>query len=754
MQSNKGFAGLAIQADEKELLSVQLHYNLFLTQEPIKIFLDKNPNMIDNESLKHMIINKGNHSLSLFGPELSLDETCILISFIEYETPVASNEISSMPGVNPQIGVQSVYVNSLQKGVTNIALPSFKNSPNETIFVSTLLLHFDSPNRLMSTTNTVELDLNFDTESDFDFYPQIYYESAKDKLISYVDISEVKPSADIEKQIEVIHVKDNQVGSYVAHMVFANGNTIGSSLDVCNNQIKVGRAQTLSDSSSFYYNDFGREDFTLGILKNNINAQSKFYDAQSDVFYIEVVYEIKSPSFIEVVVEYDITLQNVDLYVFREFNDKIPLEDQELASSTLEIPNMIESTISRHTSIYLSTPGKYSVFIIDKRLPMMFKHLNQFDEESPCALLKISHSIQPFSPMKLQKDSLGFVSSWPRRIDLTDPFFIQPGRNFEVDLFPNSLEVSQSDKISVKFAVIDMATNKKLYNIDPDRISVAIPSRKVSKTDGSQKFFKEVRVRCFFKEETISNVIGGGKILTLANPEKMSDKSFVPYYVIVAGSEPGLNNVEVQPNKTSTNQQQVKDKLTLKQQRQQRSEAISMVNKCKESCKHGDCSKTGACICRRGWMGVNCETKKKFGKFDKIKQKDLIQAKKSSKRTTPEDSTDEDFDYDDDEGMLDEIKVRIPGSKNSQSQSSSSPKVEKYQYGWFDVLLLMLLLFGIALVFYQNLWSGRFCRKKFYKKLKFEDEDEEKEDYPVIHEEMELVGESLEMPRIRKKHDD
>ena len=300
MKGEKGKAIIDLESDEKELLSLQLHYSMFLTQQPLRIYLDKNHIRIVNEELKNTVINKGKHSLKIFGPDLSLDEVCILISFVEYETPVTSEDISAMPGITPNVGVQSILIKSLQKGTSNLQLPSFKDNVNDTMFVSTLLLHFDSSNKLMNTQNIVELDLHFDTEEDFNFFPQIYYESAKDKIISYVDMVDVKPSADISKQIEVIHTKDSKMGSYIAHFVVSSGDTLASSLDACNNQIETGSVQVLGPTSSFYYSDIGIEDFTLVILKDSTAEGSKFYDSESEVFYIEIVYEIKTPSYIEV----------------------------------------------------------------------------------------------------------------------------------------------------------------------------------------------------------------------------------------------------------------------------------------------------------------------------------------------------------------------------------------------------------------------------------------------------------------------
>ena len=425
MKGEKGFSLLDFETDKNEILSFQLHYNMFLAQYPMKIYFDSSPTPVNNDEMKHIQITKGKHTMKIFGPELSLDEACILVSFVEYESPITVNDVSSIPGITPSVGVQSIYIKSLQKGTSNLPLPSFKDNVNETMFVSTLLLHFDSPNKLLNTQNVVELDLNFDTENDFNFYPQIYYESAKDKIISYIDISDIKPSADILKQFEVTHTKDNKQGSYIAHFVVASGDTLATALDTCNNQRKIGRAQTLEQTSSFYYNDMGIEDFTLAILKDSVSPQSKFYDSESDVFYIEIVYDISSPAFIEVVCEFDISIQNVDMYIFKDFNDDVTLEDQELASSSLEIPSMIESIVSRHTSIYLSQPGKYSVFIIDKKLPMMLKHLSAFEGEEPCALLKISHSIQPFSPTRLMESSIGILSVWPRRDYSRGPILYQ-----------------------------------------------------------------------------------------------------------------------------------------------------------------------------------------------------------------------------------------------------------------------------------------------------------------------------------------
>ena len=286
------------------------------------------------------------------------------------------------------------------------------------------------------------------------------------------------------------------------------------------------------------------------------------------------------------------------MYIFKDFNDEITLEDQQLTGSTLDIPSMAESTISRHTSIYLSQPGKYSVFIIDKKLPMMFKHFAIFEGEEPCALLKVSHSIQPFSPDRIVASSIGILSVWPRRVSSGSPFYISSSKNFEVDIFPNTLKLKKSEIPEIKFTVIDMMTNKKLYNISPDKVTLSVPVRKVQKKNGLEKIVKEVRIRCIFKADTIKNVIGGGRILTVANSDLFSDISLVPYYIIVDGEDENdqMDEVQVQQNKTETSQQQVKDKLTLKQQRQERSKSISKLTKCSQNCQNGDCNKYGKCV--------------------------------------------------------------------------------------------------------------------------------------------------------------
>lgn len=392
--------------------------------------------------MKHMILTAGNHTLTIKGPEISLDETCILMTLVEYEVEVSNTQITTMPGVALKPGVQSIFIDSIEKGTTNLPLPSFKENQNDTVFASTLLLHFDDSNLVMRTPNYVDLDLNFDTTSSFDYQPQLYYESSKDKMISYFDIVG-KPGADVEKQIEVIHTKDFKNGQYLAHFVVLNGDQIASKFDKCNALKKIKKLQNLDKDATFYYNEFGKEDFGIAITNEDTEGNSKFYDSESNVFYIEIVYEVSQPAYIDFAVEFDIALQNVDLFIFQDFKDELTLEDQELAGSTLDIPSLLESTVSRHTSIYLMKPGKYSIFVVDKKLPSIFKHMSAFESETPCVTLMISHSIQPFSMEPLVESSIGFLSAWPRRLELGDPFFVSSKRNLEVTIFPNTIKLGK-----------------------------------------------------------------------------------------------------------------------------------------------------------------------------------------------------------------------------------------------------------------------------------------------------------------------
>lgn len=154
-----------------------------------------------------------------------------------------------------------------------------------------------------------------------------------------------------------------------------------------------------------------------------------------------------------------------------------------------------------------------------------------------------------------------------------------------MDIFPNTLKLKKSELPEIKFTVIDMKTNKKLYNIKPDKMTLAVPTRKIEKKGGISKIVKELRIRCIFKADTIKNVIGKGRILTVADTDLFSDKSFVPYYIIVDGDgeDAQMDEVQIQTAKTKTSQQQVKDKLTLKQKRTERSKSISKITQCSQT---------------------------------------------------------------------------------------------------------------------------------------------------------------------------
>jgi hypothetical protein len=230
MNSNNGLVGIDFQSDYEEMLNIQLHYSRFLTQTPIKIFLDKKKIPISNENMKHLVLPTGNHTLVLKGPQQSIDETCILVSLIEYKTAVNKNSISQMPGIEMKKGIQSVVISGIQKGTTNLPLPNFKDNQNDTAFLSTLVLDFDSMNQRIKTPNFVELDMNFDSPKQIDYQPQFYYESSRDRIISYFDIGG-KAGSDVDKQFEVIHNRDFKSGQYLAHLVILNGDQISGKFD-------------------------------------------------------------------------------------------------------------------------------------------------------------------------------------------------------------------------------------------------------------------------------------------------------------------------------------------------------------------------------------------------------------------------------------------------------------------------------------------------------------------------------------------
>ena len=192
-------------------------------------------------------------------------------------------------------------------------------------------------------------------------------------------------------------------------------------------------------------------------------------------------------------------------------------------------------------------------------------------------------------------------------------------------------------------------------------------------------------------------------------------------------------------------------------------ETQAKIQECSKTCKNGSCDKNGDCKCKLGFKGKNWDEKKAIGNFDKIREKAAKKAevkKKSAEPTTSEDSDSDEYNYDDDEDMLKEISyVTQTGSSSSSSRISSvadDSLPKKAKYSWFDMFLVFLLLLGIAIIFYQNLWSGRFWRKKFAKKLKFDDEDNgDQADKAIIREEFAFMEDNtIELPRVRKRHDD
>ena len=473
LQSNKSLLDLTIDAEENELFNVQFHYNIFLIQKPIGLYIDNVKTPIHNEKMKYKYLSKGSHNLKIIGPDTSLDGNWVLLSLIEYAIPAADLEISSMPGINLEPGIQSIVISSLQKGITNIPLPSLATK-NNTIISSTLILHFDYSNQKMNTPNYVDLNMNFNTEKSFDFAPQLYYETIRDKIISYVDIVG-KPGSDVSKQFEVSHTKDVKSGKYLAHFVVLTGDQISTKFDKCNSLRKDNKIQTLDQNSSFLYNEFGKEDFEIAVTKETASPSSKFYDAESKSFNVEFVYEITKPSFIDFVVEYDISVQNIDIFIFRDFNETMILEDEEIGESELEVPSVIDSTVSRHASIYLIVPGKYSLILIDQKLPSIMNTMTEFEDTEPCVRMKISHSIQSYSATKLVKSSISFLSIWPRRIEIGDPYFANSQRNLEIFVYPNTMIIDRKSPPNITFSVIDLASNKRLYNINPDRTTVIAP---------------------------------------------------------------------------------------------------------------------------------------------------------------------------------------------------------------------------------------------------------------------------------------
>ena len=102
-----------------------------------------------------------------------------------------------------------------------------------------------------------------------------------------------------------------------------------------------------------------------------------------------------------------------------------------------------------------------------------------------------------------------------------------------------------------------------------------------------------VKILCAFNTETLKNVIGGGKVLTLQDPDLISDRSFVPYYVILEGQEKPNENIDTSQAKNLTetqsikSTQKVKSKLDLKKEKQQLIEIQEKIKECTKTCKNG-----------------------------------------------------------------------------------------------------------------------------------------------------------------------
>ena len=112
-----------------------------------------------------------------------------MLTAITNEVPVSETKISQMPGIEMKPGIQSIVVSGLEKGSNYLQLPYLKDNPNEVMYSSTLVIDFDCSSIKVSTQNYVELDINFEPKTVFDYQPQLYYENSKDRIISYVDIS-------------------------------------------------------------------------------------------------------------------------------------------------------------------------------------------------------------------------------------------------------------------------------------------------------------------------------------------------------------------------------------------------------------------------------------------------------------------------------------------------------------------------------------------------------------------------------------
>lgn len=103
----------------------------------------------------------------------------------------------------------------------------------------------------------------------------------------------------------------------------------------------------------------------------------------------------------------------------------------------------------------------------------------------------------------------------------------------------------------------------------------------------------DIKILCVFKSETLKNVIGGGKVLTLQNPDIISDRSFIPYYVILEGQEQAKENIDTTQAKNLTetqsikSTQKVKSKLDLKKEQKDIINTQSKIQECTKTCKNG-----------------------------------------------------------------------------------------------------------------------------------------------------------------------
>ena len=120
--------------------------------------------------------------------------------------------------------------------------------------------------------------------------------------------------------------------------------------------------------------------------------------------------------------------------------------------------------------------------------------MSEFEDENPCAILKISHSIQKFSVRKLTDSSLLFLSIWPRRIEINDPYIVRPDRNFMVTVYPNSLNLDDQNPPKIKLSALNVDTGNKMYTVEPDRTTVIFPTRSLQKKSKAKKFIKEIEI--------------------------------------------------------------------------------------------------------------------------------------------------------------------------------------------------------------------------------------------------------------------